>query len=500
MLKSNPQPVVEHDPHRWGKVAIVIVVVGMLAAFIQSGVSQLAIATLLIVLGGALAFWRTDAAIISTFIYLLFLGDIRRLVSREAGVTSQDPLLIVAPVVAGILFGRLLFERKISPNTPLAKMVIGLLLIMAVEIFNPLQGGLTVGVAGAMFYIVPLLWFWIGRSLPNERATRELIKVVLPVVACLAAALGLYQSFYGFLYFEKLWVFEQVRNGFAAMIVDGAVVRPFSFFTSPGEYGLFLALGVVCCAAPLVIGRMRPVLLLVPLLVWAMFLASVRGAIVLSLLAIFSMVSLMGRNSEQMVARAFLAFVLGGGLVYFGLHRMGNLVGGNERVDVLLLHTKEGILNPGESSATGHLQIALWGIEKGLKNPLGEGLGSTTLAAGRFGAQGSGGSGSGFENDVANMFASLGMFGGLLYVAIILYTLYMVFAVWRDRRTFTSLVVFGILVSQLGYWTAGGHYALVAICWFLIGTVDRARIKAVIADAPRPVPVRAMHARPVYQP
>lgn len=498
MLNSKTQPAVDQDPHRWGRIAILVLVVALLVGFLQTGVSQLFVATMLIIVGGALALWRPDAAIISTFVYLLFLGDIRRLVSREAGIASQDPLLVVAPIVAGILFGRLLFERKIRPDTPLATMVLVLLILMTLEIANPAQGGLMIGLAGAMFYIVPLLWFWIGRSLPTERVTRELVQVVFPIVAGVAAVLGLYQTFFGYLAFEGQWVREQIANGFAAMVINGSVLRAFSFFTSPGEYALFLAIGVVCCVAPLVVGRLRLVSLLIPLLAWAMFLASVRGAIVLSLLAVFSMVSLMGRDSQQMVARAFLAVIVGGGLVYFGLHRIEDMGSVNTRLEVLTDHTVNGILNPGESSAGGHLQIAMWGIEKGLKNPLGEGLGATTMAAGRFGAPGTGNSGNGYENDVANMFASLGVLGGLLYTAVILYTLFVAFAVWRDRRTFTALVAFGILVSQLGYWTIGGHYALVAICWFLIGGVDRARRN--VAEVSRPVPTVARHAHPAYQP
>lgn len=490
-LQSRPP----QDHHKWSTLAMSVVVVLFLLWFLTTGVSQLAVAIILITAGAALVLLRPDTAVIATLVYLLFLGDIRRIVSQRAGMAAQDPLLVVGPVVVGLLFLRLLFERRIRPDTALAKMVMGLMIFMALEVLNPAQGGLTVGVAGAMYYIVPLLWFWAGRSLPSEKVAGVLVRVIFPVVAGLAAVLGLYQTFYGYLSFEAHWVREQIANGFAAMVISGSVVRAFSFFTSPAEYALYLGLGVVCCAAPLVVGRRRLVSLLIPLIVWAMFLASVRAAMVLAGLAVLVMVSLTGRNSEQMVTRAFLAVVLGGGAMYLGLQRLQDMGGSSDRLEVLKDHTVSGLLNPGESSATGHFQIAVWGIEEGLKNPLGGGLGSTTMAGSKLGAHG----GAGYENDVSNMCAALGVFGGILYVAVILVVLHTLFITWRDRRSFVALVAFGILISQLGYWVEAGHYALGPICWFLIGSVDRATVTAVV-EQPQSLPVGSGRAYPAYQP
>lgn len=495
MLQTEVQPVRSHDHPRWSTPILSIVVILFLLWFLTTGVSQLVVATILIAAGAALVLLRPDTALIATLIYLLFLGDIRRIVSQQAGLAAQDPLLLVGPAVIGFLFLRLLFERRLRPDTPLSKMVIALMVFMALEILNPAQGGMMVGVAGAMFYMVPLLWFWAGRSLPSERIVRDLIQIVIPIVGGLAAVLGLYQTFYGFLSFEAHWVHEQLANGFAAIVVGGSVVRAFSFFTSPGEYAMFLSMAVVCCAAPLVVGRRRVATLLIPLLIWAMFMESVRAAIVLAVVGILAMVSLTGRNSEQIISRGFLAIVLGGGLMYFGLHKLEDLSGTSDRTQTLLSHTAEGMLNPGESSASGHWQIALWGIEEGLKNPLGEGLGATTMAAAKVGGHGM----AGYENDIANMFASLGMFGGLLYLASAIVVLYMAFNIWQQRRSFMALVTLGILISQLGYWLEGAHYALVAICWFLIGSLDRVNVM-VPASEPQPVLIRSGRARPAYQP
>ncbi|HEY2585900.1 MAG TPA: hypothetical protein VGI81_09065 [Tepidisphaeraceae bacterium] len=468
MLSSQAQHPYDAESHSKFTTPVVAVAITLfLLWFLNTGVSQTVTAALLIGVGGVLVFLRPTAAIVATLVYLLFMGDIRRYVSMHTGLISQDPLLLVGPAIISLLFTRLVFERRITVDTPLARLVVALMILMGLEVFNPLQGGLTVGIAGGLFYIVPLLWFWAGRSLPTERLTGTLLKGVFPLLALAAALLGLWQTFVGPLAFEAQWIREQIANGFNSMVIDGAVIRNFSYFTSPAEYAGFLGLGLTCCIAPVLVWRFRASSLLIPVLVWAMFLASIRSAIVLVGLAVMSMWSMIGRDARQVVARAFLAVVVGGGGMYFGLHRLQGALGGDSK---LLDHTLEGLVNPGESSAEGHWSLTLIGVATGLKNPIGEGLGATTMAASKFSTHG-----GGFENDVANMFASLGVFGGLLYVGTILYVLYHTCTVWRQRRSMVALMTLGVLLSQIGYWLEGGHYALVAICWFLIGSIDRVR-------------------------
>jgi hypothetical protein len=486
MFNSNAQLRYEGGHSKWsGPVAGVIVTL-FLFWFLGTGVSQMVVAVLFVSIGAALVAVRPTMAVMSTIIYLLLMGDIRRYVSAHTSPVPQDPLLLVGPAVIGMLFARLAFERKLTPDTPLAKLVVALMIMMTLEIVNPLQGGLTIGVAGALYYIVPLLWFWAGRSLPSERLSGAMLKGVIPVLAAAAAVLGLYQTLVGRLAFEEQWVREQIASGgFNSIIVNGSVVRSFSFLTSPAEYAGFLAMGLVCCTAPLLVGRFRAVSVLIPLFAWAMVLASIRSAIVLSMVAIMALWALGGRDAQKVLGRIFLAVVIGGGGLYFGLHRLERISGGGDGgVSTLIDHTIQPLTNPGESSAEGHWALVRYGVVAGLKNPIGTGLGSTTIAAQKFSTHG----GAGYENDIANMFASLGVFGGLLYIGIILYVLWHLCTVWRERRSFGALLVLGVLLSQLGYWLEGGHYALAAICWFLIGSMDRVRPLAESLESAHPMP------------
>jgi len=143
-------------------------------------------------------------AIVCAFGYLILLGDIRRIVAVIAAPAAFDPLLLIVPAVTLVLVAPLLFGLRLSE--PLSKAVLGLLFIMLLEIFNPQQGGIGVGLSGVFFYVFPVSWFWIGRSYGSVQLLETLIyKIVLPL-ALFAGLLGLAQNFIGFLPYQKAWL------------------------------------------------------------------------------------------------------------------------------------------------------------------------------------------------------------------------------------------------------------------------------------------------------
>jgi len=439
--------------------------------FLSTGVSQIIVAALLVSLGVVGVLLKPNIVIVATFIFLPLLGDVRRYISLGAGRTTNDPLILVGPAMAAMLFARLLFERRIRPDTPLAKLVATLMIMMTLEIFNPLQGGITVGIAGALYFLVPLLWFWIGRSTPTQRVTRTTIKVVIPMVAIGATALGLFQTYVGWLSFEAQWIREQ-KAMFTALLVGDNIVRPFSFFTSPAEFACYLSIGLVCCCAPLLARRFNWSSLLVLPIGYMLFLASVRTAIVLSLLSVLVMWSVMGGDSKKVAIRTVVALFVILPCLYLGLRRLSNFNSSPDRAGVLTEHTLDGLLRPGESTAESHKEEAIDGVISGIKNPIGYGLGATTMAAGKFGN----GKTAGFEQDVANIFSSLGVAGGVLYIVLMARVLLVVFNVWSESRSLIAVIILAILVSQLGNWLTGSHYSTSALVWFLIGSIDRTQI------------------------
>ena len=119
-------------------------------------------------------------AILYTLVYLIFLGEIRRIVTVSFGPSKLDLLLLVAPLLSFYFSLPLLLDLRLRDL--LSKAFFVLLVTMVLEIFNPQQGGLVVGVSGALFYIVPVLWFWIGRQYASPSILEWLLyRILLPL-------------------------------------------------------------------------------------------------------------------------------------------------------------------------------------------------------------------------------------------------------------------------------------------------------------------------------
>src|SRR6266581_1060296 len=103
-------------------------------------------------------------------------------------------------------FAMLLQRRKLRMfrYTPLVALVSILGLIYTLEIFNPLQGGLTVGLSGALFMLVPVCWFYFGQTV--KPAFMETALRLMVVLGVLTSLYGLYQLAFGFPAFEQFWI------------------------------------------------------------------------------------------------------------------------------------------------------------------------------------------------------------------------------------------------------------------------------------------------------
>ena len=107
-----------------------------------------------------------SAAVYLCVIYLLFLGDIRRIWSWIYGFPDNDPLVVVGSLFALFVTVPLFFRLRVSDTV--SKLCLGLLVVMTLQIFNPAQGGLLVGFTGMIYMMTPVLWFWIGRTYGSD--------------------------------------------------------------------------------------------------------------------------------------------------------------------------------------------------------------------------------------------------------------------------------------------------------------------------------------------
>jgi hypothetical protein len=134
-----------------------------------------------------------------------------------------------------------------------------------------------------------------------------------------------------------------------------------------------------------------------------------------------------------------------------------------------LSHQAGGLSHPFDehySTAGIHETLMIRAIAQGFTYPIGHGLGSTTSAGVKFGEGTASGSS---EVDFSDMFISLGLVGGILY-------LYIIFATGRAALRYSqavklsvSLPVLAILICSLASWLIGGQYSTSSMIFFIIG-------------------------------
>ncbi|MBD2847129.1 hypothetical protein IDH44_18170 [Paenibacillus sp. IB182496] len=413
----------------------------------------------------AVSLRRPRLAMLGLLVYLPLMGIFRRWLIPYAGWSAIDPLILLAPMTVLLLgsywaYRTYIQRQPIMNDTRLFRIVRWLLLIELLQVLNPLQGGLMSGLGGVIFYTVPLMWLLLTRIYADERWMRIVTALVLAVGA-LGALYGFKQMHLGFFDFELRWVYTA---GYAALMIGPGIVRPFSIFTSAAEYTQYLLIATIIAWCWLLRGRplQRAIgLLTLPLTAYMLFMGASRTPVVLGLMALAALTVAHARSAR---ARAALAIaMLAACLLAFRLITSID-VGDNS----FAARQVNGLSNPfdAEHSTLGlHWHYFVDGIASGLRNPLGYGLGATTLAGDKFG-----GSSMNSEVDFSNMLVSTGLFGGVLYVWLILRTLRLAFACCREGVT--QLTVLGILLGTLGSWSIGGNYSTVVIIWLCIGYLD----------------------------
>jgi hypothetical protein len=419
-----------------------------------------------------LAVYDKESALVWTFVYLMLLGDIRRIVSDIAAPATFDSLLLVVPVVTAVLVVPSLLNLKL--REPLSKAVLALLVVMGAEVMNPKQGGLGIGLSGVFFYIVPVMWFWIGRSLGSAALVQRIIyRVVLPL-GLGAAILGLCQNFIGFLPYQQMWI-TAVGKGYTSLYV-GSSVRAFGFSVSAAEYATLLEFSIaVAVAAYMASSRLW--IGAIPILATALILSGGRGltiklVVVLSVLWVLrrgkrlNAVTLAGTAVLGVLSVASLSFLAG----QFASTADAGRQGGSAAQDALA-HQLGGLAHPFDekySSAGLHSNMVLTGVVEGIMSPLGHGLGSTTFAAQKFGSDSEPGSS---ELDFSDMFISLGLIGGVLYIAVATFGIRAALRYVRETRLRIGLPVLAILISTLGAWLIEGQYSTCSLVFFILGSL-----------------------------
>lgn len=411
-------------------------------------------------------------AIYGLISWLALLGLLRRL-ATSAGATPGsfgDTMLIVAPLTIAVLFVIALRAGAMRDLTSFSKSVLALTVALGLSALNPFQGGLAVGLSGALLVVVPMLAFWVGRSLLNEAAVVRLFQL-LAGLSLLAALYGLLQTFYGMPGWDAAWI---AQSGYAALHV-GTTVRAFGMSSSSAEYAATLGVGILAWRA---IGRTPSrffgSLAVVALLAVALWLDASRGIVVLTLAALWLTFA---ASRRVRMRSALLAGAAALALLPVVVGTVASPSTEHSAIASLTSRQVAGLSEPFGQRSTlgGHFTEMVNGIAKGFTDPLGLGVGATTLAATKYG-----GVAGNTEVDPGNAPVAAGFLGLILYLMVAAYGLS---AAYRLALTQTSLAAVGALgvVSVIFLqWLNGGQYLTIALVWLLLGWIDKERATQIL--------------------
>ena len=350
--------------------------------------------------------------------------------------------------------------------------MIGLVVFSGLQAFNPISNsGLLAGVAGLLFLAVPLLWFLLGQHFGTRRLVQLLLAGAL-VLAVVVAGYGLWQTRIRTTppSWDRSWIHI---TGYGALYVGGqnlaTEVRPFSTFSSNAEYSAYLSIGIII-ALGFAMRRRVLGLVAVPVLGYALFYAGGRSVIVLTLVGIVTLFALSTRRLQRgvVVFVAGIALAVGAGSVFgSSLDRAASTSG-----DAITQRNVSGILDPFNSKTStlsNHFTNLTNAIKAGIQHPLGQGDAATNLASSRL-------SGAGTivtDNDLADVFVSLGLLGGAAYLVVIVLIFRRVFSAYARRKDMLLLIIGGLLVVNFEHWLQGGYYAVAPLFWFVVGWACR---------------------------
>jgi len=403
--------------------------------------------------------------------FLPFLGLIRRELIPSIGYQSNEPLTLIGAAVGTLLFIRIASNRWITVKNITNKLAIALLVVMILQIFNPKQGGILVGLGGALFYIGPLMWFFVGRH-HGGKQTLATIGTVLLITSIIAAMVGLRQQFGEMSNVERYWMVVSKYKQF----LTNDVVRVFGASLSFGEYVTIMSMGAMVAWARFL---QRKYLYALPFIFIAatIFLSSSRAGVVMLLAGCIISWSFLDKRAVTRIPRIILGVAIGVAGLLIGLNqtRVLNL---DRNAAIFVDHQVEGLTNPlgsERSTAAKHAGLVEIGFTSGIRNPIGQGLGSTTIAGRRFSQGGTDSEDGTFstELDFTNIIVSTGFVGGIIYMILMGRISWVIIKLWDIGRSSSSLEWIAIAVVTFGNWLQGGYYAPSILIWSCFGIMDK---------------------------
>ncbi len=399
----------------WGMASVLM---GLLTTYLlMRGEIRLLVLLSLGMLGVACLSLRNGVYILTAF--LPFMYFLRRQVLHFQEYEPRDPILLFpAFTTLAMLGGMLVFRGRVFfhyfRESAVLKYATFLMLVFFAAAANPMQSSPLVGVAGIMYFIVPMAWCFFGLLLSREDMRR--IQTMVLVIGTVTALYALFQHYFGMSAVEIMELkAKQFLKGFGGI----SKARVMSTFAGLSDFATYMTVFAFIAFARLLYGR-RKVLMaaLFVLALWAMLWSAIRTSYLVLVFSLLMLATLSTKSLRGIIVRAaVLCIVI---VVLYGVlytYNPRSLYGQQFSDNPFVVHTISGITHPTQEG-TFKVRLKNWsGIVAGAftSAPLGHGLGSTTTAAGKFGE------GKQFETDsyFFELFYGSGLFAPMLFLILL---------------------------------------------------------------------------------
>ncbi len=474
----------------WGAGSIVLGIT--VSVLLVQGQIRFLVLLLLAVLGLACLVPRRGVYIL--LVFLPFMYFIRRLVLNFQEFDSRDPILIFPAVTTLVMFlGVLVFFSALlfryMQGGALLKAVSLLMFYLGLEIFNPLQGSILVGVAGAMYFLFPMAWCFLGPLMTREDMAR-IFRIVI-WLGFITALYGLYQHFVGL---SAVEIYELKSKKFYKTLGGGDTVRIMSTFSSLGDFSSYLFVAAYLSFASFWRTKGKLFLLFIALLeVYTMVWMAVRTDFLLLAFSVTMLLVVKGASRRQVLLRGALAvFIFTTVYGILGTYSPEKMYDQQFSTNPYLVHTLSGVTHPTrENTFKGRLgnwrSIATSALTQ---HWVGHGLGSTTPAAKKFEG------GRQYETDsyLFDLFYGSGLLAPILFASVVFICLKNLLAMCLERPdVFEYRAAMGLLSGAfLGCVFGGtlrdnitGPFLWLIIGWTLKEDLDGRWSRAAAAAQPK---------------
>lgn len=423
-----------------------------------------------------------EACLTAMIIFEPFRGLLRRMQYLIVPYSNNEPIHLLTPVVTIFAFLFLLNRHKLEIfiATPLAKIVSFLAVICFLQIFNPLQGGLYVGLTGALFVLVPMAWFYFGQCAAPEFFSKILRLIVFLGIA--ASLYGVYQILFGYPSFELIWI--ENTDAYESIAVYN-VKRALATFSNAEEWGRYTQIGALIAfglAFSKPEGGKRGLWLFSAFVLCFMLILSGQRSSIFGLFLGLTILFITGAKTwgSAFMRTTLLAFVLASFLTLTSQIGEEDIyaLDDSQSISTMVSHSTKGTLDPtNEGSLAARFETWNKLITRDLpSNPVGMGLGYTGVSASRVGER----EALAIDNHFFSLAVSAGIPAALLLAWILFRALGACIRRWReshpDSKEFAhwriSMALVSTFILNNFFGTSFVIYSVAPIGWLVLGWIS----------------------------